>query len=93
MSDEVVIYQCSNIGVSGTTPVHVKRLGGTFTARCGISIMGAMNMNAAEFEACGYNPFSDDFRDNYAEGVGATEQEALAALKADMKHTATSLWA
>ena len=26
MSEEIVIYECSHIGVAGTTPVHVKRM-------------------------------------------------------------------
>lgn len=94
MSGHVTIFACSHIGVSGTTQVHVKRLDdGTFQARCGIAIMGSTNMNEAEFKACDYNPFSDDFRDNFAEGNGDTEDAALAALKADMRETANSLWA
>lgn len=95
MSEEkTVIYQCSHIGVAGTTPVHVKRMAdGAFKARVGIAIMGATNMDEAEFEACGHNPFNAKFHDNWAEGDGATEEEAIAALKADMRQTADSLWA
>ena len=95
MSEEMtVIHQCSHIGVAGTTPVHVKRMDdGTFKARCGIAIMGATNMDEAGFEACGHNPFHPEFYDNWAEGDGATEEEAIAALKADMRQTADSLWA
>ena len=94
MSEEMtVIHQCSHIGVAGTTPVHVKRMDdGTFKARCGIAIMGATNMDEAGFEACGHNPFHPEFYDNWAEGDGATEEEALAALKADMRQTADGLW-
>lgn len=94
MSEETVVFECSHVGVVGTTPVHVKRMaGGTFKARCGIAIMGSANMDEAEFEACGHNPFHPKFHDNWAEGVGATEEEALSALKADMHQTADSLWA
>lgn len=94
MSEETVVFKCSHIGVAGTTPVHVKRLNdGTFKARCGIAIMGSTNMDEAKFEACGHNPFHPEFHDNWAEGAGATEEEALAALKADMHQTADSLWA
>lgn len=90
---ETVIFQCSHIGVAGTTPVHVKRMDdGTFKARCGIAIMGTTNMDEAEFKACGYNPFHTEFHDNWAEGDGTTEEEALAALKADMRRMADSLW-
>lgn len=94
MSEETVVFQCSHIGVAGTTPVHVRRMAdGTFKARCGIAIMGSTNMDEAEFEACGYNPFHPEFQDNWAEGDGATEEEALANLKTDMRQTADSLWA
>lgn len=93
MNEEVIIHQCSHIGVAGTTPVHVKRMGdGTFKARCGIAIMGSTNMTGEEFMACGYDPFHPGFRDNWAEGDGATEEEALAALRADMRQTANSIW-
>lgn len=74
MSKETVIFQCSHIGVAGTTPVHVKQMDdGTFKARVGIAIMGMTNMDEAEFEACGHNPFSPKFHDNFAEGDGAHE--------------------
>ena len=92
--EETVIFKCSHIGVAGTTPVHVKRLDdGTFKARCGIAIMGSTNMDEAGFEACGHNPFHEKFYDNFAEGDGSTQEEALAALKTDMRQTADSLWA
>jgi len=90
----VVVHQCSHIGVAGTTPVHVKRMhDGTFKARCGIAILGSTNMDETEFEACNHNPFHPEFYDNWAEGSGATEEEAIAALKADMQQTADSIWA
>lgn len=94
MKAEVVIYRCSHVGVAGTTDVHVRRtIDGNYIARCGIAIMGATNMDEEGFKACGYDPFHPDFRDNFAQGDGATEEEAIAALKADMRQTADSLWA
>ena len=91
---DTVIFQCSHIGVAGTTDVYVRQMeDGTFKARCGIAIMGSTNMNEAQFEACGHDPFHPKFHDNWAEGDGATKEEALAALKADMHQTADSLWA
>lgn len=94
MSEETVVFECSHVGVAGTTPVHVKRMAdGTFKARVGIAIMGSTNMDEAGFAACDHNPFHPEFYDNFAEGDGATEEEALAALKADMRQTADSLWA
>ena len=92
--NEMVIHECSHIGVAGTTSVHVKRgEDGSFVARCGIAIMGSTNMDEEGFKACNYNPFHDKFYDNYAEGTGTTEIEALEALKADMRQIADSLWA
>jgi len=94
MKTDVVIYKCSHVGVAGTTDVHVRlTIDGKFIARCGIAIMGSTNMDEEGFKACGYDPFHEKFYDNYAEGTGATETEALDALKADMHQTADSLWA
>jgi len=93
MNNETIIYQCSHIGVSGTTPVHVKNAESGYVARCGIAIMGATNMDESGFKACNYDPFHPQFYDNYSEGRGATETQAIDALKQNMKSTADSLWA
>ena len=93
MTEEKIIYQCSNIGIAGTTPVHVIRHeNGTFEARCGFALMGATNMSEDEFAACDHNPFHEKFYDNYSTGKGNDEAEALAKLKSNMKATADSLW-
>ena len=89
----VTIHQCHHIGVAGTTPVVVQlNNDGLYEARIGIAIMGAMNMNEADFKACDYNPFHKDFQDNFASGKGATEAEALDAMKADMQSISNTLW-
>ncbi len=90
--DEIHIHQCSHIGVSGTTPVHTRKIGDAWEARCGIAIMGATNMDEHEYARCNNNPFHEEFFDNFAEGKGKTEQEALDALKADMNSMAEGLW-
>jgi hypothetical protein len=54
--------------------------------------MGATNMDEEGFKACNYDPFHERFYDNYAAGDGATEEEAIAAMKADMRSLANSLW-
>jgi hypothetical protein len=91
--EETIIYECSNIGIAGTTPVHIKQHDDeSFEARCGFALMGATNMSEDEFSACDYNPFHDNFNDNYSIGFGVDEVSALEALKADMKLTADSLW-
>ena len=94
MPETITLYRCEHIGVAGTTDVHVKALpDGRFEARCGIALMGYMNMDEAGFKACNSDPFHDLFHDNYAHGIGATEAEALDAMKNDMKSLADSLWA
>ena len=92
MSDETIIHQCSHIGVSGTTPVHVRKDGGGYIARVGIALFGATNMDEEGFKDCDHNPFHEQFYDNYAEGRGNTEAEAIDAMRADMKDLANSLW-
>ncbi|TAN49053.1 MAG: hypothetical protein EPN21_13285 [Methylococcaceae bacterium] len=93
MTEETVIYQCSNIGIAGTTPVHVKQHeDGMLEARCGFALMGATNMTEEAFAACDHNPFHEKFYDNYSTGKGEDEGKAIAQLKANMKATADSLW-
>lgn len=92
MEGHVTIHQCSHIGVAGTTAVHVKKLpDGTYEARVGIAIMGSTNMPWDDLKDA--NPFDDSFQDNFALGMGKTEEEALADMKADMNKTADSIWA
>jgi len=92
MEGYVTIHQCSHIGVAGTTAVHVKKLpDGTYEARVGIAIMGYTNMSLDALEFA--NPFDDTFQDNFAQGLGTTEEAALTDLRADMNKTADSIWA
>lgn len=84
-------YTCDHVGVAGTTEVFTRQNpGGGWEARVGIAIMGVTNMKDEELE--GANPFDEKFRDNYSIGMGATEQEALEALKKDMKDLSSALW-
>jgi hypothetical protein len=95
------------LAVHGTTPIHIHELSDKervmdlkpgdarrpkFEVRTGIAIFGSCNMDTEGFEKCGYNPFHPDFQDNYAKGFGNTEEEALAALAADVHETGESLW-
>jgi hypothetical protein len=97
------VYQCSHVGVAGTTRVHVRRrqkAGPTkegrplvrdiFEARVGIALMGTTANPETNEDS---DPFSMRFRDNFARGYGTTEEEALEALKADMHNIADGLWA
>lgn len=93
MTEQVTIIKCDHIGVAGTTDTHVRRnQDGTYEARCGIAIFGSTQMDEAGFKACNYDPFHEQFYDNFASGTGSTEAEAIEALKRDMRQTADSLW-
>jgi hypothetical protein len=97
------VYSCDHIGVAGTTKVHVRQVQQTrptnggrptirdvFEARVGIAIMGATANPETDEDS---DPFSIRFRDNFARGYGTTEDEALEAMKADMRSIADTLWA
>lgn len=88
------IRHCTHVGVSGTTDVHIRRHeSGRYEARVGIAIMGASNMDEAGFAACNHDPFHARFHDNFAAGEGDTEQEAIDAMKRDMRSISDSIWA
>mgnify|MGYP001586671138 FL=1 len=79
---EVMAFTCRDIGVSGTTKVYVQQWETEFEARVGIALLGCTNMKDSELENA--NPFAQDFRDNYARGVGKTQEEALENLKKEV---------
>lgn len=83
----MIIHQCSSMGVSGTTDVHVRETAEGYEARVGIALLGMVNNPGGPD-----NPFHPEFNDNYASGVGATEEEAINAMKRDMQSISDSLW-
>lgn len=83
---------CQNVGVSGSTPCVVRQTGEEFEARMGIALLGDTQMSEDEFKKCDYNPFHDDFNDNFVSGKGDTEQEAIEAMKLDLKKMTDMLW-
>lgn len=83
-------FNCAAIGVAGTTNAFVQQIGDQYVARVGIAILGQTNMKEAELQNA--NPFDADFRDNFAEGIGKTLQEAVDNLKKDIKAISESLW-
>lgn len=86
-------FVCSNIGVSGTTPVYFRCHGiGDYEARCGIALFGETNMTDEQLAACGHDPFDPYFRDNFCIGKGEDEQEAFADLKENMKIMSDNLF-
>lgn len=93
-TEEIKIVRiCENIGVAGTTKCHINQMqDGKYEARMGIAIMGSTNMNDRQFQEAEYNPFHEKFRDNYANGIGDTEELAITAMKDYMRSIANSLW-
>jgi prophage antirepressor-like protein len=92
--DKETAFVCSHVGVAGTTRVFVREVGKAgqswFVARVGIAILGYTNRKDAGLKNA--NPFDEDFRDNYAEGSGDTNDLALEALRKDIEKTAETLW-
>ncbi len=90
MSEIYRYIHCNIVGIAGTTPVvivqHVKDL--VYEARVGIALLGQDNGGPERTK----NPFDEQFRDNYAIGKGITEEEALEAMKKNMKNLAAPLW-
>lgn len=82
----------SNIGVSGAKTYSKKLPDGNVEVRMAISFFGNFNMSEQELERIDYNPFHPDFNDNYAKGVGETEEEALKEMQKDISDIADSLW-
>ena len=91
---KITIYSCENIGVSGTTPCHLVQLNDNkYEARMGFALMGATNMTEEQFKRVDYDPFHPEFYDNYAVGIGATEEEAIENMKEFLCEVGESLWA
>jgi hypothetical protein len=80
------------IGMNGTTPVVVKEIDGRFEARVGFALFGSANMTEEQMDAAGRDPFSDKWQDNFCSGVGATREEAIAALEKDCESLYDSIW-
>lgn len=83
-------FMCSGLGIDGTTRVFVKEVTEGFEARVGVAIMGSTNRPAEDLRLA--DPFDDNFRDNYAVGKGPTREEAIEALKGDIKGMSQTLF-
>jgi hypothetical protein len=94
------VHVCENVGIAGTTRVHTRKLQESgvigdraipeiWEARVGMAIAGYAAPTTTEES----NPFDRTFRDNFARGFGTSEDEAIAALRLDLKRTADGLWA
>lgn len=80
-------------GMQGTTPVTLKtHPDGRIEARMGFSLFGATNMDEDGYRAAQYNPFHPEFHDNYVDGFGLTDEDAIAAMKKKFNEIYESLW-
>lgn len=89
---EISCFICETPGLSGTTPVTIKQSSEGFEARMGVAIFGETNLDEDGMRAAQYNPFHELFHDNFCSGKGETQQEAIEALKKDVKDMHESLW-
>lgn len=94
MKKEVKVYaNCCTPGLAGTTPIHIKQTeDGKHEARMGFALFGSANLSEQEMKRLDYNPFHEEFYDNYASGIGDSEDAAIDALKADLESTYESMW-
>lgn len=88
-------FLCSALGISGTTKVFVRETVNDnydpmFTARMGIAVFGVTQRKDPGLSEA--NPFDPDFGDNFAEGIGNTEIQALADLKQDVDDLSKTLF-
>lgn len=88
----VSIHICKGAGISALTEAFIKEDEGKFVARMGFCLFGSSMMNEEQLAACDYNPFHKDFFDNYVEGTGDSEEEALEMMKNRIKGISCSLW-
>lgn len=85
-------FICHTPGLQDTTPVTIKHDATGFEARMGIAIFGSTNMDEDGFRAAKYNPFHELFHDNYVSGNGATQEEAIEAMKKAHAELYESIW-
>lgn len=88
MSEHVKCIQCQTVGISGITDIHIQKVGDNYEARVGIAILG----ECLDEDSKDRSPFDPNFHDNYANGTGKTEEEALENLKKDIFKTQEGLF-
>tara|TARA_Y100001936_G_C16009218_1_gene632551 strand:+ start:392 stop:670 length:279 start_codon:yes stop_codon:yes gene_type:complete len=91
MAEMTTVIACSNMGLSGAQ-VYIEQSNEGFEARQAVAIFGSYQMQESDLEKIKYNPFHDDFDDNFVSGKGKSKEAAIEALKADAKSMADSLW-
>jgi len=78
---------CRSIGVAPTTEIWVIEKNAKFYARTGIAILGSCNGDQIT-----PNPHNDDWHDNYCEGIGDTQGEAIQEMYREMSEISRGLF-
>ena len=88
---KTTICECKTPGMVGSK-IYMQKTQEGYEARQAIAIFGDFQMKEKDLEKIGYNPFHEDFRDNYVLGKGETEDAAIKDLERDSKSIYESLW-
>lgn len=95
--EPISCFICHSPGLAGTTPLTIQRTAGLgwerFEARMGVAIFGYSNLDDEGFERAQYNPFHEEFHDNFVQGDGRTQDEAIEALQEDHRQMHEGLFA
>lgn len=85
---KVIGYTCKHIGLAFVTDLFCRKRDNKFVVRRGFAVFGYLN----DEHSMDSNPFCEDFRDNYIEGVGDTLDEAIANLEVRTVEITKTLW-
>jgi hypothetical protein len=89
MIEKVLVYCCSNMGLSFVTDLfgHARE-DGKYELRRGVALFGHL----MDEKSTDGNPFDENFRDNFVSGIGLTSAEAFQDFEKNAKSMCDSLW-
>lgn len=83
----------SSQGFSKLTDIFFKLTEvGTVEAKMGIEFMSSDDGVEERLKACNHDPFHENFKENYVNGVGNTREEAISELRKDMQSLENHMW-
>jgi len=86
-----ILFKCATPGMVGAM-TYIRKTGDVYEARQAIAIFGDFQMKEKDLEKIEYDPFHDDFHDNFVSGKGDSEEAAIRAMKKDSEQMYESLW-
>ena len=92
--NDVIEFKCAFPAIPAIfgAIIFIRKVGSEYEARQAIAIFGDFQMSLKSLENIDYNPYHDDFHDNFVSGKGLTEEAALKAMKKDSDNMYESLW-